>query len=48
MDKHYDVHDYEPEKRTALEGLANHILAIQAKARGENVEPVDFKKRKTS
>jgi integrase len=46
-DRHYDVHDYEPEKRTALEGLANHILAIQAKAQGENVEPVDFKKKRT-
>jgi integrase len=32
-DKHYDVHDYEPEKRTALEGLAKSLQAIEAKAR---------------
>jgi integrase len=31
-DKHYDVHDYEPEKRAALEGLASHIMTIRAKA----------------
>ena len=31
-DRHYDVHDYEPEKRTALDALARHIVAIRAKA----------------
>ena len=31
-DRHYDVHDYEPEKRAALYALANHIVAIRAKA----------------
>jgi hypothetical protein len=33
-DRHYDVHDYEPEKRAALEALAGHIIAIRAKASG--------------
>jgi len=41
-DKHYDLHDYEREKAEALQGLADHLLAIEAKARGENVELVDF------
>ncbi len=31
-DKHYDAHDYEPEKRAALEALARHVVAIRAKA----------------
>ena len=47
-DRHYDVHDYEAEKRAALGALGAHILALQAKARGENVEPVDFRLRKVS
>jgi integrase len=42
-DRHYDVHDYEREKLAALEGLATHIAAVQAKARGENVELVTFR-----
>ena len=31
-DRHYDAHDYEPEKRAALEALARHVMAIGAKA----------------
>jgi integrase len=33
-DKHYDAHDYEPEKRAALEALAGYVVAIRAKASG--------------
>ena len=33
-DRHYDAHDYEPEKRAALEALAGHVVAIRAKASG--------------
>jgi integrase len=43
IDKHYDLHDYEAEKRAALEGLAQYLEAIDAKARGENVELVNFR-----
>jgi integrase len=46
-DRHYDVHDYEAEKRAALEGLVAHILAIEASARGENVEIVSFRRERT-
>ncbi len=42
IDKHYDTHDYEKEKGEALQGLADHLLAIEAKSRGENVDLVDF------
>jgi integrase len=33
-DKHYDMHDYEKEKAEALQGLADHLAAIEARARG--------------
>ena len=41
-DKHYDMHDYQAEKGAALQGLADHLLVIEAKARGDNVESVNF------
>jgi integrase len=46
IDKHYDLHDYEAEKRAALDGLATYLLAIEAKSRGENVELLDSKREK--
>ena len=43
LDRHYDTHDYEPEKRAALEGLARYVLALQARSRGENVQTLAFR-----
>ena len=42
LDKHYDLHDYEAEKGAALQGLADHLLVMEAKTRVENVQTVNF------